>query len=1288
MNNISITPKGGTVDTVVNGSQVNLTAPSVVKLHLNQSDIKSFTRNGNDLVVTTKSGEVVVIHNFYSANGDSDLVLQDDKGALWWVEDPGTEGFQYVNIDTTEGLLAENTTNDGTIAAFGIGGAALAGLGAMFAGSSGGGGGNAPVNDGNTGGGDNGGGNNGGGNNGGGNNGGGNNGGGDTTAPGIATSLVLTDNVGTIQGAIVNGVTTDDNTPTLSGTAEAGATVNIYDGGTLIGTAVVGANGTWSFTSSALADGQHSFTTTVTDAAGNTSAASDPITFTVDTIAPVAAAGLTVSDDVGGTQDPLTAGSTTDDNTPTLSGTAEPGTYVSVYDGTTLLGTATVGADGTWSFTTPALSNGAHSLTVTVTDAAGNVSPATDPFNFSVTADLPPATTTLEITDDTGSTLVQLSNGAYTHDSTPVLSGLATAGAVITLYDGDTVLGSVVAGADGQWVFTPGALADGSHAIYASITDASGTTQSATITINIDTVAPDAASDLQLSNDDGSTLVPVAAGGSTNDNTPTLSGTAEPGSVVTIRDGDTVLGTVTVGSNGSWQFTSPTLTDGDHSLTTTVTDPAGNVSATSDPITFTVDTAVPAAVTGLSITDNVGDSTGPLVTGATTDDSTPTLAGQAEPGTVISVYDGTTLLGTATVGTDGAWSFTTAALSNGAHSLTVTVTDAAGNVSAPTAAFELNVDADLPPATSSLEVTDDTGSTLVQLANGAFTHDSTPTLSGLAGANNIITLYNGDIVLGSTTADANGQWQFDTSTLPDGTYAFRATATDATGNTTDSITITVTIDTTGPAAATDLQLTNDEGNSPVNVVAGSATNDATPVLSGTAEPGSTVTILDGTTVLGTATVGEDGSWSFTAPSLTDGSHSLTTTVTDPAGNTGPASNPFTFTVDTQTPAAAGDLQLSNNSGTTVEPIASGGTTNVATPVLSGTAEPGSTVTISDGTNVLGTVTVGANGSWSFTSPTLDDGTHSLTTTVTDPAGNTGPASTPITFEVDTTAPDAVNDLIVADDAGDVQDQLVSGDTTDDNTPTLSGTAEAGALINIYDGSVLLGNVTVNQDGSWSFTTPALNNGQHTFTVTVTDAAGNVSTATADFVLNIEAGLPPATTTLQITDDNGNTLVQLANGASTNDTSPILSGLAQAGAVITLFDGTTSLGTVVADSNGQWSFPTTGLTEGQHTFYASITDVTGNTTNSPSITITVDTGVPDAASGVQLSNDAGSTPVPIAAGGVTNDSSPLLSGSGEPGATVSVYDGTTLLGTATVGSNGNWSFSTPALGEGNHSLITT
>ena len=1103
MNNISITPKGGTVDSVVNGNQVNLTAPSVVKLHLNQSDIKSFTRNGNDLVVTTKSGEVLVIHNFYAAAGDSDLVLQDDKGALWWVEDPGTEGFHYVSIDTTEGLLAENTTNDGTIAAFGIGGAALAGLGAMFAGSSGGGGGNAPVNNGGgDDGGNNGGGNNGGGNNGGGDNGGGDNGGGDTTPPSAVTDLLITDDVGPYQGAITSGSITDDNTPVLSGTAEAGSTVRIYDGSTLLGSAVVGADGKWTFTSPALADGSHSLTVTVTDAAGNTSSASDPInftvdttapeavsdlsavnntgsvatpianggstndttpllsgkgevgsiitirdgdtilgsvtvgsdgswsftspalsqgshtisivstdaagnssaattiTFTVDTVAPTAASGLSLTGDTNGTSSPVLSGGTTDDNTPTISGNGEAGAIVSVYDGSTLLGTAVVNSAGVWSFTTPALSNGAHSLTVTLTDAAGNVSSATPAFDFNVVAGLPPATTSLEITDDTGTTLVQLSNGASTHDSTPTLSGLATAGATIVLYNGTTEIGSVVAGANGQWVFTPTALPDGTYNFHATVTGADGTvSQTPNIAITIDTVAPAAAGNLQLSDNDNGTVQPIASGGATNTTTPHLSGTAEPGSTVTIRDGDTILGTAIVGSNGSWNFTSPTLSEGQHSLTTTVTDPAGNTGPTTAPLTFTVDTQAPAGASDLVVSDDVGAVTGPLTAGATTDDNTPTLSGKAEANSVVKVYDGTTLLGSVAVGADGNWSFTTPALSNGPHQLSVTVTDAAGNVSPATTGFGLTVDAGVPPTTSTLQVTDDSGSTLKVLSNGASTNDTTPVLNGVAAAGDIITLYNGTTVLGVTIAGADGQWSFTPTALADGTYAFQAVATGSTGNPTNSVTINITI-------------------------------------------------------------------------------------------------------DTAVPAAAGDLQLSNNNGSTVVPISAGGVTNDNTPVLSGSAEPGSTVTVSDGDNVLGTATVGSNGSWSFTSPALSEGNHSLTTTVTDAAGNTGAASSPITVTVDTTPPAAISGLVVADNVGDAQDDLTSGATTDDNTPTLSGTGEPNAQLSIYDGTTLLGNTTVGVDGRWSFTTPALGNGSHTFTITATDAAGNFGPASPSSVVNI------------------------------------------------------------------------------------------------------------------------------------------------------------------------------------------
>ncbi len=1405
MNNISVTPKGGTIASQLSGSDVNLTTPSLVKLNLNRSDIKSFARNGNDLVVTTHSGETVVIHNFYSPTGDSDLVLQDDQGALWWVEDPGQQGFQFVSIDSTEGLLADNLTSDNTIAAFGIGGAALAGIAAMFAGSGGGGGNSSETGqtpgDGGTGGGDTGGGTGGGdtgGGTGGGDNGGGTGGGdtgggtgggdngggtggGDTTAPGAVTNLVVSDNVGSIQGAITAGATTDDNTPVLSGTAEAGATISVYDNGTLLGTATVNADGSWSFTSPTLADGQHSLTVTVTDAAGNTSSASDPLsftvdtvapaitdfsatsdtgaivtpiaangatndatptlqgtteagstvtisdngtvlgtviagsdgrwsftaatlsegshtlsitatdaagnvspattlTFTVDTVAPDAATNLQLTDNVGDSQGPLASGSSTDDNTPALSGQAEAGTIVSVYDGDTLLGTVTVGADGSWSFTTPALSNGSHSLTATVTDAAGNVSGSTAAIVVNVAADVPPATSSLEITDDSGSTLVQLSDGASTADNTPTLSGLTTAGALVTLYNGDQVLGSVTADASGQWNFTPAALADGSYAFRADTTNADGSiTPSTVLIITIDTAVPTTPADLQLVNDDGAA---VTAGGATNDNTLTLSGSAEPGSTVTVRDGDTLLGTATVNADGSWSLTTPVLTDGSHSLTATVTDAAGNVSAASAPIAFTVDTQAPQAASGLVVTDDVGDSTGPLTSGATTDDATPILSGQAEPASLLTIYDNGVAIGSLTVGPDGNWTFTPPALSNGAHSLTLTVTDAAGNVSAPTAPFDLTVAAGEPPAASTLVITDDSGAAPVELADGASTRDTTPTLSGQTTANALVTLYNGDTAIGSVTADINGQWSFTPAALGDGSYDFRASVTDASGNVVDSATLAITIDTVPPATAADVALVDANGDP---IVSGSLTNNNAPVLSGSAEPGSTVTVSDGDVVLGTATVGADGSWSFTSPALADGSHSLTAVVTDAAGNASAATTPVTFTLDTQAPAAAADLTLNSDSNGVSVPVTAGATTGDASPVLSGSAEPGSTVTISDGDTVLGTATVGGDGRWSFTATDLADGSHSLTTTVTDAAGNTGPASEALLFTVDTVAPGAIADLVVSDDVGVDQGALASGDTTDDSTPTLSGTAEANSIVSVYDGDTLLGTATADASGGWSFTPDALSNGLHSFTVTVTDAAGNVSAPTAAFDLTVDAALPPATASLEVTDDSGSTLVDLADGASTRDTTPVLSGLTTANALVTLYNGDTAIGSVTADASGQWSFTPAALEDGSYAFRADTTNEDGTVTPSPVLTITVDTVAPAVAADVALTDANGD---PIVNDGATNSTAPVLSGTAEPGSIVTVSDGTNVLGSATVGQDGSWSFTSPALAEGDHSLTAT
>ncbi|MDO6410148.1 Ig-like domain-containing protein, partial [Pantoea phytobeneficialis] len=196
----------------------------------------------------------------------------------------------------------------------------------------------------------------------------------------------------------------------------------------------------------------------------------------------------------------------------------------------------------------------------------------------------------------------------------------------------------------------------------------------------------------------------VPSGGSTNDSTPVLSGTAEVGSKVTIYDGSTVLGTLTVGAGGTWSFTTATLSNGTHPLSVTVTDAAGNVSGTTS-ASVIIDTVAPAAVTGLAASNNNGSTPVAIANNGTTNDNTPALSGTAEAGAKVSIYDGATLLGTVTAGSNGAWSFTTSTLADGPHTLNVTATDAAGNVS-PNASVTLTVDT-AAPAASTLTITAD-----------------------------------------------------------------------------------------------------------------------------------------------------------------------------------------------------------------------------------------------------------------------------------------------------------------------------------------------------------------------------------------------------------------------------------------------------------------------------------------------------------------------------------------------------------------------------------------------------
>ncbi|WP_052511628.1 Ig-like domain-containing protein [Atlantibacter hermannii] len=414
--------------------------------------------------------------------------------------------------------------------------------------------------------------------------------------------------------------------------------------------------------------------------------------------------------------------------------------------------------------------------------------------------------------------------------------------------------------------------------------------------------------------------------------------------------------------------------------------------------------------------------------------------------------------------------------------------------------------------------------------------------------------------------------------------------------------------------------------------------------------------------IGSVTADVDGSWSFTpATALDDGEHTFTVNVTDPAGNTSPATSAGTITIDTTAPAAACEVTLSGDD----QPLADGASTKDSMPTISGEAEPGSIVVIYDNGTEIGTVTADADGNWSFTPETaLDDGEHTFTVNVTDPAGNTSPSTSAGTLTIDTTAPAAASEVILSGD----DQTLADGASTKDTTPTVSGEAEAGSTVVIYDNGTEIGTVTADENGNWSFTPQtALDDGEHTFTVNVTDAAGNTSPSTSAGTITIDTTAPAAASEVTLSGDDQS----LSDGASTQDTTPTVSGEAEPGSTVVIYDNGTEIGSVTADENGNWSFtPETALDDGEHAFTVNVTDAAGNTSPATAAgTITIDTTAPAAASEVTLSGDDQT----LADGASTKDSTPTVSGEAEAGSIVVIYDNGVEIGSVTADADGSWSF---------------
>ncbi|HBU6132619.1 BapA/Bap/LapF family large adhesin [Enterobacter sp. 168J2] len=1052
----------------------------------------------------------------------------------------------------------------------------------------------------------------------------------------------------------------------LTGTGEEGSTITVKDsGGAVIGTGVVGSDGSFSIALSPAQLDPTTLTVTATDAAGNPSADVPFIVTDSPLELPQVPVITAIVDDV----DPVIGdvkGKTTNDTTPTLTGTAEAGSVITIYqDGSaTPLTTVTADGSGSWSYTPAALGEGLHTFEVTATlnGATSGRSPAA-----SVTVDLTaPGTPTIgSVIDDVGPVTGPLTSGQTTNDSQPTLSGTGAVGDTISIYNNGVLLDSVVVGNTGTWSYTTPVLPEGNNVLTIRETDPAGNQSgpSADFTLVVDSVSTTPVI-TSVTDNVGNAATPVASGSETNDATPTLSGTADANSVVTIFDGATQIGVVTADGTGAWSFTPETaLVEGPHAFTVQATGPQGNLSLVSAPWSVVVDLTAPTVPTLDTVSDNVpGGVTGNLTSGQATNDTTPTISGTGQAGSTIYIMNNGTQLGTAIVDGTGNWSFTpTTPLDDGSYSLRAYATDAAGNASANSSVFAFTVDTAGPGVPVVTSVIDDVAPTTGTLASGNSTNDARPTFNGTGDVGSTVHVIVDGNEIGTAVVNAQGIWTFTPGTdLPDGPHAITFNATDAAGNAgTATAPFNLTVDTGVPSAPVISAAADNVGSIQTPLTSGQSTDDTTPTLSGTATANATVTIYENGQPVGTALADGTGAWSFTPSTpLAAGSHTWTATVTDEAGNISPASPGFTLVVDSTAPTAPVISQAIDDVGTLTGPLTSGQTTDDTAPRLVGTSEPFATVNIYEGTTLVGTGTADGSGSWNILLNTaLTEGAHSFTAQATDAAGNISASSASFSLTIDTAPPALPVLTSILDDVGNAATPVADGGTTNDAQPTLSGTAEAGSTVKIFDNGVQIGSVTAT-GGAWSFTpSPALGNGPHTLTFTATDTAGNASAPTAGFTINVDTLAPAAPVISSVIDDVGSVIGPVTGVTPTNDTRPALSGTAEANATVRIYDGITLVGTVTADANGNWTLPeTTTLTQGTHNFTATATDAAGNTSPASAVTTII----------VDLT-------APTAPTGTFNADGSVLSGNAEAGSTVTIRlaDGSTV--TTTAGSNGTYSY---------------
>ncbi len=885
----------------------------------------------------------------------------------------------------------------------------------------------------------------------------------------------------------VEGVNSTDKE--ITGKAEPGSTVKVSFPGNKTGTATADDDGNYTVKIPDNVDlqGGEELEVTATDEAGNTSDA------TTTTVADKTAPDAPTASDVNSEDKQLT-------------GKAEPGSEVTVNIPGHDPITGTADDEGNYNIDLPKDLQGGEEITVTAKDKDGNVSGETKKTVTDATAPAKPSVKGVNSTDKE-------------------VTGKAEPGSEVTVHFPGNETGTAIADEDGNYTVEIPDNVDlqGGEELEVTATDKAGNTSDKATTTVADKTAPDAPTAEDVNSEDDA-----------------IKGKAEPGSEVTVNipGHDPITGTAD--DNGNYSIDLPKDLQGGEEITVTAKDKDGNVSGeTKKTVTDATAPAKPS-VKGVNSTDKE-------------------VTGKAEPGSEVTVHFPGNETGTAIADEDG--NYTVEIPDNvdlqGGEELEVTATDKAGNTSDKATTTVADKTAPDAPTADDVNSEDDT-------------------IKGTAepGSEVTVNIPGHDPITG--TADQDGNYSIDLPRDLQGGEEITVTAKDKDGNVSGETKKTVT-DATAPATPS---------------VKG--VNSTDKEVTGTAEPGSTVTVTfpDGT--ISTGTADNNGNYSVEIPDSVNlkGGEELEVTATDKAGNT---SDKATTTVSDKTAPDA----------PTADEITS------ESPSVKGKAEPGSTITV----NIPGhdpiTGTADDNGNYEIDLPKDLQGGEEVTITATDKDGNVS-GETKQTVK-DTTAPDTptINDV-----------------TSSDNS--VSGTAEPGSTVTVTlpDGTKVTG--TADDNGNYTIELPQTLNGGEELEVTATDKAGNTSDAATTTVTDTTAPTEPT-----------------VNGV--NSTDKAITGNAEPGSTVTVTfpDGTTATGT--ADDNGNYTIeiPDNVKLNGGETVSVTATDKDGNTSNPTSVTV-ADTTAPT----TPTINDI-------------HHGDTQISGHAEPGSTVTVTfpDGTTATGTA-------------------------